>query len=441
MGANRYVVLGLANVRSAWFRDVGRWATAAAIPVDFVKCVSVEEVRARISSGRSFSALLLGAATSGIDRDLLDVALDSGAAVIVVQDGRSRTNWQALGATSTLPDHFHRVELMDELSKHGRAIGRNELSEHVQPAPGTTGHWSGRLVAVAGGHGSGTSTVAMSLAQGLGADPRFAELTLLADFALNADLAMFHDARDIVPGLQELVEAHRTGTPSASEVRNVVFDLPDRGYHLLLGLRRHRDWSVLRPRAFNATLDSLTQTYRIVVADLEADFEGEDEVGSADVEDRNLLARATARRADLVLAVGTPDLKGLNDLLRVVNDLVEVGVEPDRVLPILNRSNRSARVRAHVAAAFGELVAPITGELPSPLHLVEKRKLEDALRDGTRLPHALVSTVTTAVSAALDRHALGPEPQLEDAVAVPPGSLGHFVGDDEPDSDAPSGDE
>ena len=43
MSANdRYVVLGLAHVRSPWFREVSRWATSAVIPIDFVKCVSVD---------------------------------------------------------------------------------------------------------------------------------------------------------------------------------------------------------------------------------------------------------------------------------------------------------------------------------------------------------------------------------------------------------------
>jgi len=288
MAANRYVVLGLANVRSTWFREVGRWATAAAIPADFVKCVSIEEVRARLNSGRSFSAVLLDAGMAGIDRDLIDVALESGAAVIVVNDGRSQRDWIALGATSVLPEDFHRGEFMEELDKFGRPLDQGESVPSTAEASGPSPDWSGRLVVVTGGHGAGASTVSMALAQGLGQDPRFGDLTLLVDFALHANLAMLHDARDIVPGLQELVDAHRTGTPSLGDIRSLVFDATDRGYHLLLGLRRHRDWAVLRPRALGAALDSLTRSYRVVVADLEPDFEGDDEVGSMDVEERNV---------------------------------------------------------------------------------------------------------------------------------------------------------
>src|SRR5206468_4246056 len=97
---------------------------------------------------------------------------------------------------------------------------------------------------------------------------------------------------DVVPGIQELVEAHRNGAPSTVEVRSLTFDVVDRGYHLLLGLRRHRDWVSIRPRAFDAALDGLRIAYKAVVADLHADFEGDNECGSLDVEERNLFARA-----------------------------------------------------------------------------------------------------------------------------------------------------
>ena len=36
MARERFVVLGLAHVRSKWFPEVGRWSTNAAAPIDFV---------------------------------------------------------------------------------------------------------------------------------------------------------------------------------------------------------------------------------------------------------------------------------------------------------------------------------------------------------------------------------------------------------------------
>ena len=72
---------------------------------------------------------------------------------------------------------------------------------------------------------------------------------LLADFRLHAEQAMLHDARDVVPGVQELVDAFRAGRPADGEVRALTFAVPERGYQLLLGLRRARAWSTIRPRA------------------------------------------------------------------------------------------------------------------------------------------------------------------------------------------------
>src|SRR5207248_136921 len=156
---------------------------------------------------------------------------------------------------------------------------------------------------------------------------------VLADLCRRADQAMLHDARDVVPGIQELVEAHRSGQPSADDVRSITFDIVERGYHLLLGLRRCRYWSTLRPRAFEAALRSLRLAYPAVVADIDGDFEGEAMGGSIDVEDRNTMARVAARDADVVFTVGSAGLKGVHSLVRLLEELVEHGVEPRRIVP------------------------------------------------------------------------------------------------------------
>ncbi|MBV9660057.1 MAG: hypothetical protein JO337_02755, partial [Acidimicrobiales bacterium] len=59
MAAERYVLLGLAPPRTGWFESVAQWTMSASIAAEFVKCVSAEEVRARLASGRQHSALLV----------------------------------------------------------------------------------------------------------------------------------------------------------------------------------------------------------------------------------------------------------------------------------------------------------------------------------------------------------------------------------------------
>ena len=434
MVPERFVLLGLGQVRATWFRNVSQWATSAALPVEFLKAISVEEVRVRLRSGRGYSAFLVDDSVLGLDRDLTDLALDAGCAVVVVDNGRGPGSWTELGASAVLPADFGPGDLLQVLGQVARPVARpdattSELDPGVDP-PG----YRGRLVAVTGPGGAGRSTVAMAVAQGLAADPRHAELVCLADLALHAHQAMLHDAGDVVPGLTELVEAHRGGGPSVDEVRALTWRVDARGYHLLLGLRRHRDWTSIRPRSFQAGLDALRRGFRVVVADIDDDVEGERSTGSLDIQERNGMARAVASAADLILVVGAPGMRGLHSLLRVTRDLLAHGVPANRILPVVNRSPRGPRSRAEITRAFGHLIErEADGEpLATPIHLPERRHLEELLRDGARLPDAWLAPVCSPVLALLDAISTDPPDTADvEPMRVVPGSLGRWTEQDE----------
>lgn len=436
MAAERFVLLGLAQVRSAWFREVSRWATSASLPIEFFKTMSVEEVRVRLASGRAYSALLIDDSIAGFDRDLVDMALEVGCAVVVVDSGRGAVSWADLGASAIVPTGFGRGDLLQVLTQVATPIARTSGTAPDAPVRSTSGY-RGQLVAVTGSGGAGRSTVAMAVAQGLAADPRHAELVCLADLALHADQAMLHDARDVVPGIIELVEAHRGGTPTIDAVRSLTWRVDARGYHLLLGLRRHRDWTSIRPRAFEAALDGLRRGFRVVVADVDEDLEGERSTGSIDVEERNTMARVVAEAADVVVVVGAAGLHGLHGLLRATRGLLEHGVSGARILPVLNRSPRSPRARAELTRAFGELLTAGTGDrgVPSPIHLTERRHLDELLRDGSRLPDPWLAAVCGPALSLLERYEEVPSAALaaQDPVAVIPGSLGSWTEQGDPD--------
>ena len=430
--AERYVVLGLAPARAGWFRAVGSWANSGALPVEFVKCLSAEEVGARLESGRHFSALVADACLPALDRDLVSRAWGAGCAVFVVDDRRVDRDWASLGAARVLPADFDREDLLHALAAHARTVQRSAArADRLLDRP-VPGGWRGTVVAVTGPGGTGASTVAMALAQGLGDDVRQAGMVLLADLRLHAELAMLHDVGDVSPGVQELVEAHRAGTPSAEEVRNLVVSPANRPYHLLLGVRRARFWPTLRPQSFAAAFDSLERSFRMIVADVDPDLEGEDEGGSIDVEERNTMARTAMSRAQVVFAVGLPSLKGLHSLVRVLDGLLAFGVPAERIVAVLNRAPRAARSRASLTAAFAELAKPLLSvdereALASPVFLPERR-IEEALRDGVRLPAALVQPVTGALSAVIER--TGARSDSEDALVPQPvraGSLGRWT--------------
>ncbi|HUF33483.1 MAG TPA: hypothetical protein VMN58_09785 [Acidimicrobiales bacterium] len=432
MAGERYVVLGVARPRAEWFRAVGQWATSAIIPAEFLKCVSGEELRARLAAGRAYSAVLVDGTMPAVDRDLVETARDAGCVVFVVDDGRAGRDWAGLGATAVLPPSFTREALLDALATHAALVSRGA----VVPSDGHHGgtdlpSWRGNVVVVCGAGGTGASTVAAALAQGLGHDDRSGGDIVLADMALQAEQAMLHDVRDVVPGIQELVEVHRSRRPSPDEVRHLTFSIVERRYHLLLGLRRARYWATLRPRSLEAAFESLRRTFATVVCDVAADVEGEDGGGSADVEERNLLARTAVGAADVVFVVGRPGVKGTHSLVRVMSDLVAVGVPAGRLVPVYNLAPRQPRARAELSATLAELAVPaMGGGHSSPPIFLPSRKVEEALRDAVGIPAPLPGLLAGAFHATLER--VGPattvapvEPEL-----VTPGSLGAVWGEE-----------
>jgi hypothetical protein len=427
VSGERYVLLGLAPPRSAWFRELARWTSSATIDAEFVKCLSGEEVRARLGSGRQHSALVVDTSVPAFDRDLVATAGAAFTPVIAIDDGR-RPTWSPvdLGVAAVLAPSFTPDDLTEVLAAHTRRIGRGDvLPAALGDEPASA--WRGSLVAVCGTGGTGASVVATALAQGLAADARLGGRVLLADLALRADQAMLHDAPDLGPGLQEVVEAHRLGRPSADDIRRATFDIPRRGYQLLLGLRRPSAWSALRPSAVEAAVDGLRRTWQLVVADVTGDVEGEADCGSADVEERNHLARTATRQADAVVVVGAGGLKGVHSLAGLLRALLDHGVAPGRLVPVVNRAPRSPRAHAEMAAAIAALAGD-TVAVPSPVFLPDKR-IDDALRDGLPLPFALSAPVVGAVRAVLDATA-DLAPPHDEPTPITPGSLGAWTGQD-----------
>ena len=433
IAGERYVVLGLASARSAWFSDLARLATAGAVPIEFVKSVGAEETRVRLTSGRPFSALLVDGGLPSVDRDLLDEARRCGAAVFVVADPRVIRDWDALGATAVLPRDFSVEDLITALRSMTKVIPRGVAE--AAPVASAVRAWAGDLVAVTGARGSGVSTIAAAVAQGLGTGHR-PRAVLLADLALDADQGVLHHAPDIVPGLPELVEAHRGGTLGPSAVHSMVFDVEERGYHLLLGVRRRRGWSSFRPRALDAALDSLLAAYPIVVGDVDPDVDGHHECGSFEVEDRNAISRTVLTRASATVVVGTATTGGLHSLAQVLRDVLEHGVDPLRLVTVVNHAPRSPRERAAIARALPQLTmsGSAGSRVATPLFVVTRRAVEDAVRAGRPLPSPLVTSTTKAVSTILETRELRFE-ELDDEppARVAPGSLGRWT---EPEADA-----
>ena len=431
----RFVVLGLAHPRAEWFRRVAQWANAAALPMEFIKCLSADELRARLASGRAHSAVLLDAALPAVDRDLLAVVADARCAALVIDGGLTSTdggaiarNWTGLGAASVLVADFDRAALLDALAEHARPVSSADIVAESND-DGDLPPWRGAVVTVVGNGGAGTSTVAMASAQAMANDVRYGGSVVLLDACRNAELAMLHDCGSVSPGIQELVESHRNGRPTAGEISRLAFALPDRGYDLIVGLRRSRFWASVRPAAFRSAFASLTRVWQAMVVDTDSDFEGESEGGSADIEERNVMSRTAITEADLVLAVGLPTVKGLHCLTRLIVELVEHEVAPECIVPVLNQAPRTPRQRAAFASVLADLVPFRRGAAALPPVFLPVRPVDRLLRDGHRFPRALVDPIGNAITRALNDRGRAERiviPAKERFARVRPGALGSY---------------
>lgn len=421
MSQSRYVVLGLARPRSEWFRAVSSWSTSGALPIEFCKCVSAQELRARLSTGRPWSAAVLDGGLSAVDRDLLAAVREAGAVPLVVEAAGVATDWPAIGAAGVLPSPFGRQQLLELVQATASAVGPGAIVPEEHHDAETTMPRLATVVAVCGPGGTGASTCAIAVAQGLVAKDSHRPV-VLADLCLRADQAMLHDARDITPGIQELAEAHRSQRPTIDEVHAHTYSVVERGYHLLLGLRQARHWTTIRPRAFEAAFASLRSAFATVVCDITAEFEGEDSTGSLDVEERNVMARTAVSRASAVLAVGRPGMKGLHSLARVLRDLGDAGVSDSRVCPVVVDAPRTPRSRAQIARLLNELTGGAAHATPV---FVPSRGVEDVLRDGVALPAAVTTPLVGGFRATMERAgelaAAATEPRL-----VVPGTVGSW---------------
>lgn len=415
----RYVLLVTASARSSWPSALSRLATTGAAPIEVVRCVSLAEVKTRLDGGRPFSAVVLDASMPGADRDLADRAQQAGAVLVLVDDGRVERVWEATGAAAVLPLSFDRHQLLDALTTHAVAVRRVEATAPPEPIePPATGP----LFAVTGPGGTGASTVSIALAQAI-ADA--GQRCVLADLRLDASLAMLHGTPDVAPGVPELLDACRVAMPDAASVIGLTFAVVDRGYDLLLGLRRHRDWTLVRRRATDAALGALRATYHCVVAEIDPDWEGVERTGAPEVEERNTLARSALAAAAVVLVVGRPGLAGIHALVRTVGAAIDEGAEPSRLVPVVNQAPRHPRARAEIQRAVADLSQPVlgrSGDLPPVVFVPHRRATEACHRDGKRLPAPIGQGLWRAVAAVTALVGDRPAPPLPQLVV--PGSLG-----------------
>lgn len=392
-----YIIAAVALPRSDWLSRVGRWASSGALPIELTRCLSTVELSTLMASGKRLSAVLIDPTVPGADRDLIDAAQQLQIPTIAVTTRRTQRDLTGIGIAHILAESFTAEDLIGVLGQHSTPIARGtprqmqlDVSLVGEPA-------AGALVSVVGSGGVGSSTIAMITAQTLATDSSpfgrklsqpdnsVSRSVALVDGALRGNLSMYHDVGDIIPGVSELVELHRMDEPDPEAIRSLLFDIPERNYSLLLGMRRPRDWSTMRAASTRAAIIGLTRCYDTVVVDHDDNFDGEPETGSLDVEERHVIARHTLMNAQAVICVGTTGMKGIYDLSWLIQELARLGVHPNAIVPVINYAPRRPALRASLVRTLTDATGVATHP---PIYVPYLHRMEDAQQSVAPLPHS-----------------------------------------------------
>ncbi len=252
----------------------------------------------------------------------------------------------------------------------------------------------GHIIAVVGSGGVGTSTIAMALAQGLS---QIGGSSLLIDARLRGEQAFLNDARSNALGISELIRVSRISRLEKRELDPYLEWVRARGYFLLKSSRTKRDWLGWDQESISSTLETLTSHFEHLVVDVGCDFEGSSDVGSADIELRNLFGRLSLALSSLVVLVGTDDAKGLFSLASINREISLSGLTTSPRLFVMNRCESSRLKRAmdqqeltRLLSASANPKAPRNEREQGKVIYIPLRHVESIIADVLPLPRWMV---------------------------------------------------
>ncbi len=316
------------------------------------RCGSADELGPRLAD---VDAAVVAASPRYLTQRLLALADEVGVRLVALaldapEQGRVRS--LGLDEVIQLPTEWRAVQTLLESPRGGGPVTRAPSS------PGT-------VVAVWGPAGApGRTTVAVSLAGELAAAGRSVVLCDVDTHA--ASVAPALGLLDEAPGFAAACRLAGADALTRDELERIAerYVSPSSQFRVLTGLGRPSRWPELSPERIERTLRACRAWADVVVVDVAASLEHDEELSSDLFAPRRNAATVTAlSEADAVVAVCAGDPVGLSRFLRTHVDLLEV-VEPDRVRVLVNRVRASAvglQPGAQIAqtlARFGGFDAP-----------------------------------------------------------------------------------
>jgi MinD-like ATPase involved in chromosome partitioning or flagellar assembly len=322
---------------AAWEAPLVRELQHRALGIELVRrCVDHGELLGLALRDRPRAAVL-SSDFPWLDRDLVGELEDHGTTVVAIGPDQDRARLERIGI-----GHLLRPDVVaDVLAARLHAIaGERSDEDGPEPDAGVERTRRGRLVAVWGGPGApGRTTVASELAIGLAREG--SEVALIDGDAWAASVAQ-RLGLDESPSVTQAARLAGDGWPQP------IDDCLQRGpagCAVLVGLARTELWPEVRERAWTAVLDAARARADVVVVDLAAPIEeDEDLVADRSPYRRNTMTVQALREADDVLLVSAGDPIGLRRGIvahRTVSDARPEVARCTRV--VVNRAPGAAR--------------------------------------------------------------------------------------------------
>lgn len=390
------------------------------------RCADVADLLAVCSAGRAEVAVV-SADFAGLDRGAVAAMQDAGAAVVGVHRPDAGDDEQVLrqwGVTTRVttdgtPAEFAAAvlavaqaatvaapadvqddaeSLEDELAAlAGNATPYVPHDPSLDPDHGfASGATPAPVVVVWGPLGApGRTALAVNLAAEAA---RLGVPTVLVDADTHAASVAQHLALlDEAPGV---AAATRLADSGHLDLRTLAAAAPEvqPGLRVLTGLPRSDRWPEIRDDALSAVLEQCRQLGRLVVVDVAAPLEEDEELSyDTAAPRRNAATLAALRAATKVVAVGSADPVGLQRLVRGLDDLRSV--TPDPPLVVANKV-RAAAVGANPEQRVSEALERFAG-VPATRTIPDDRPAFDAalLTGRVLAEHAPNSAARKAITA------------------------------------------
>lgn len=275
-----------------------------------------------------------------LDRDLVGTLHDHGVTVVAIEAVGSLRPLDRIGVSHRLPAGTGAEEVAALLHRIGGAAQPAVAAGLPPNSGGEPDRSRGRLLAVWGAPGApGRTTVAVHLA--LEAARRGRRTVLVDGDAWSATIAQLL-ALEEAPSVARAARLGADGWPQPIES---CLQAGPFGCSVLAGLARAELWPEVREHAWRAVLDAVREVADLVVVDLAAPIEEDEELAFDRVPyRRNLMTLGVLEAADDVALVTAGDPIGVRRGIVAHRTLAEARpAVASRVAVVVNRAPRAAR--------------------------------------------------------------------------------------------------